>query len=166
MRQAHLYRAVQECHTEKGYPIEECCNLLHISRAAYHRWASGKQSARTQENERIAEIVEQIHMESPDMGYRRINDDLRHNEHIHVNDKRILRICRVKNIQSTIKYNNHGCTRKAKNPQFVAENLLDRKFFADKPNEKWLTDVTEFKWYEGNEVHKVYLSAIGGFYNG
>jgi transposase InsO family protein len=42
----------------------------------------------------------------------------------------------------------------------VAENLLDRNFHADKPNEKWLTDVTEFKWYEGIEVHKVYLSAI------
>lgn len=104
-------------------------------------------------------------MESPDKGYRRINDDLRHNEHIHVNDKRILRIYRAKSIQSTIKYNNHGCTRKAKNPQFVAENLLDRKFFADKPNEKWLTDVTEFKWYEGNEVHKVYLSAILDLYD-
>ena len=28
------------------------------------------------------------------------------------------------------------------------------------PNEKRLTDVTEFKWYDGVEVHKVYLSAI------
>ena len=26
--------------------------------------------------------------------------------------------------------------------------------------EKWLTDVTEFKWYEGTEVHEFYLSAI------
>ena len=41
-----------------------------------------------------------------------------------------------------------------------AENLLSRQFYADKPNEKWLTDVTEFKWYEGIEVHKLYLSAI------
>lgn len=112
------------------------------------------------QNLKIAEKVEQIHTESPDKGYRRINDDLRHDHHIHVNDKRILRICRVKSIKSTIKYSSHGCTRQAKNPQFVAGNLLDRDFHADKPNEKWLTDVTEFKWYEGIEVHKVYLSAI------
>ena len=117
------------------------------------------------ENEKLAKKVEQIHMESPDKGYRRINDDLRHNEHIHVNDKRILRICRIKGIKSTIKYNNHGCTRRAKNPQYVAENVLDRNFHADKPNEKWLTDVTEFKWYEGIEVHKVYLSAILDLYD-
>ena len=117
------------------------------------------------ENEKIAEKVEKIHMENPDKGYRRINDDLRHNEHIHVNDKRVLRICRVKGIKSTIKYNNHGCTRRKKNPQYIAENLLDRNFHADKPNEKWLTDVTEFKWYEGIEVHKVYLSAILDLYD-
>ena len=37
-------------------------------------------SAKAMENEKIAEKVEQIHMENPDKGYRRINDDLRHNE--------------------------------------------------------------------------------------
>ena len=106
------------------------------------------------ENERLAEKVEQIHSEHPDKGYRRINDDLKHDYDIHVNDKRILRICREKDIKSTIKYSRHGCTRNAKRPQYIAENLLDRNFYADKPNEKWLTDVTEFKWYEGLEARK------------
>ena len=106
-----------------------------------------------------------IHMKCPDKGYRRINDDLRHDEHIHVNDKRVLRICRARGIKSTIKYCSHGCTRSAKNPQYIAENLLNRQFYADRPNEKWLTDVTEFKWYEGIEVHKVYLSAILDLYD-
>lgn len=32
-------------------------------------------------------------------------------------------------------------------------------------NEKWLTDVTEFKWYEGPNVHKLYLSAILDLYD-
>ena len=104
--------------------------------------------------------MEKIHTDSPDKGYRRINDDLRHDYGIHVNDKRILRICRAKDVKSTIKYSNHGCTRQAKNPQYIAENRLNRQFYAQHPNEKWLTDVTEFKWYEGIEVHKIYLSAI------
>ena len=68
--------------------------------------------------------------------------------------------CRARDIRSTVKYNNHSCTRRAKTPQYLAENLLSRQFYADKPNEKWLTDVTKFKWYEGVEVHKLYLSAI------
>lgn len=117
------------------------------------------------ENEEIARKVEQIHMEHPDKGYRRINDDLRHDHAIHVNDKRVLRICRALDIKSTIKYTSNGCTRHAKNPQYIAENLLNREFHADKPNEKWLTDVTEFKWYEGIEVHKIYLSAILDLYD-
>ena len=104
-------------------------------------------------------------MHHPDKGYRRIRDDLEHDFGINVNDKRVLRICRAKKIQSTIKYSNHGCTRNAANPQYVAENVLSRKFHAPRPNVKWLTDVTEFKWYEGVVVHKIYLSAILDLYD-
>lgn len=141
------------------------CKFLHVSRSAYYNWGSGKTSRREKDNEEIAHKVEQIHNERPDKGYRRINDDLKHEYGIHVNDKRILRICRAKRIKSAIKYRSHGCTRRAKKPQYVRENLLNREFHADKPNEKWLTDVTEFKWYEGITVHKVYLSAILDLYD-
>ena len=110
-------------------------------------------------------MVESIHNDSPDKGYRRIRDDLDRYHGIHVNDKRILRICRKKDIKSTIKYSNHGCTRQAANPQYIAENLLNREFTADAPNKKWLTDVTEFKYYTGIEVHKIYLSAILDLYD-
>ena len=160
-----MYRAVKECHNEEGFPVEVCCSMLHISRAAYLRWASGRVSDRERLNREIAEKVEQIHAESPDKGYRRINDELRHDHGIHVNDKRVLRICRVKSIKSTIKYSNHGCTRRSGSPQFLAENLLNRQFYASRPNEKWLTDVTELKWYEGIQVHKIYLSAILDLYD-
>lgn len=97
--------------TKKGYPIELTCELLHVARSAYHRWASGKLSRRDVENERLADTIEKIHEKSPDKGYRRLNDDLRHDHGIHVNDKRVLRICRARDIRSTVKYNNRGCTR-------------------------------------------------------
>ena len=125
----------------------------------------GKKPRRQQENDRIGEIAERIHTESSDKGYRRIRDDLERYHGICISDKRMLRICRTKDIKSTIKYANNGCTRNATNPQYVAENLLNRAFHADKPNEKWLTDVTEFKWYEETKVHKVYLSAILDLYD-
>ena len=84
---------------------------------------------------------------------------------IDVNDKRVLRICRKLNIKSTIKYSNNGCTRQAASPQYIAENILNREFTAKAPNEKWLTDVTEFHYYIGMEKHKVYLSAILDLYD-
>lgn len=42
-------------------------------------------------------------------------------------------------------------------PQVTAENVLNREFTSNRPNEKWLTDVTEFKLTTGK---KAYLSAI------
>ena len=84
---------------------------------------------------------------------------------IDVNDKRVLRICRKLNIKSTIKYSNNGCTRQAAKPQYIAKNVLNREFTAEAPNEKWLTDVTEFHYYIGIEKHKVYLSAILDLYD-
>ena len=95
------------------------------------------------------------------MGYRRLNDKLRHDENIVVNDKRILRICRKKQIKSNLKYRYDGCTRPSKNPAFIAENVLNRDFKADNLNEKGVTDVTEFKYGTSfDDVHKLYLSAI------
>ena len=165
MRQSHIYLAIKECKEEYGVPVELSCELLGVSRAAYYRWLSGKKCARELENEKIAEIVEKIHTENPDKGYRRFKDDLAHDHKLNVNEKRVLRICRSLDIKSTIKYRNNGCTRQAANPQHIADNVLNRQFHASAPNLKWLTDVTEFKYYIGPEVRKIYLSAILDLYD-
>ena len=44
----------------------------------------------------------------------------------------------------------------------VAPNLLERNFEASQPNEKWVTDVAEFK-VDGK---KLYLSPVMDLYNG
>ena len=165
MRHAQIYQAIKEEHEVNGYPIDPLCKLGHVSRAAYYKWLNRDIPVYEIENERIADEIEKIHMESPDKGYRRIRDDLERYHDIKANDKRVLRICRKKGIKSTIKYSNNGCTRQAANPQFIAENILNRELTAEAPNQKWLTDVTEFKYYTGIEVHKVYLSAILDLYD-
>jgi len=42
---------------------------------------------------------------------------------------------------------------------------LNREFYADRPNEKWLTDVTAFKYYDGPVIKKLYLSAFLDLYD-
>lgn len=42
---------------------------------------------------------------------------------------------------------------------------MNREFTASAPNEKWLTDVTEFKYCIGAANHKAYLSAILDLYD-
>ena len=159
-RQEREYEAIRRCVQEQGYPVEAACLTLHVSRAGYYRWRSGRVSIQSAENRRIAGMVKEIHTQSPDKGYRRIRDDLERYFDTPVNDKRVLRICRSLGIKSTIKCACHGCTKRASDPQHTAENLLGRQFHADRPNEKWLTDVTEFKYYVGPVLHKIYLSAI------
>ncbi len=165
IRHEQVYLAIKAENDEHGYPISALCKVGNVSRAAYYKWLHRGIPAYETENIRIADEIEKIHTESPDKGYRRIRDDLERYHDIKVNDKRVLRICRKKGIKSTIKYANNGCTRQAANPQFIAENILNREFSADAPNQKWLTDVTEFKYYVDQEIHKIYLSAILDLYD-
>lgn len=165
VRHEYIYQAIKEEHEVHGYPICALCKIGGVCRASYYKWLHHEMPRIEVENRKIAETVEQIHMESPDKGYRRIRDDLQRYHGINVNDKRVLRICRKLGIRSIIKYENEGSTRQANNPQFIAENILNREFHADAPNRKWLTDVTEFKYYKGDTKHKVYLSAILDLYD-
>lgn len=123
------------------------------------------QSKQERKNETLAQKIQQIHVAHPDMGYRRIRDELDVRHHEHFNDKRVLRISRKKGIQSTIKWKPKSCTRGDRHPDHIAKNYLHREFYAAMPNEKWFTDVTEFKYYIGIEVQKVYLSAILDLYD-
>ena len=144
------------------YTIKELCKTFHVTRSSYHRWKRGEKSPREQENERLAKEIERIHAEDPSKGYRRIADDLNAAapDGKRVNDKHALRIMRKLGIQSSVKGRHNGCTRAARHPEYTAENILNRKFHADRPNEEWLTDVTEFKYTDGKEMRKLYLSAI------
>lgn len=78
VRQVWQYNSIKECNEEYGDPVEFGCTYFHVSRSAYYVWLFGKPSKRGQENQQIAEKVEQIHMQHPDKGYRRIRDDLEH----------------------------------------------------------------------------------------
>lgn len=88
-------------------------------------------------------------------GYRRMTLNISRMLGKQYNHKRIYRLMRSVNMKSVIR-------KKKKNyipstPQITAENILNREFRTDKPNQKWSTDVTEFKLTNGN---KAYLSAI------
>ena len=145
--------------------INRLCEVAGIPRSSYYKWLHRTLPESEQINIAIKEAILSIHEEYPDKGYRRIRDDLARDYGFIVNDKRVLRICRYLHIKSTIKYRNEGCTVSDKDPVHVAENILNRDFKAERPNEKWLTDVTEFKYYVGNEKRKIYLSAILDLYD-
>ena len=139
------------------------CEYLGVTRSAYYHWLKHPKS--DNELEHIAEKIKEIFQLHPDMGYRRIRDELDVNYGIPVNDKRVFRICQKIGVQSSIKCRPKSCIKADTNPAHIAENFLNRDFHADKPNDKWLIDVTEFKYYKGIETRKIYLSAILDLYD-
>ena len=161
----YIYTAIKEVHEKHHYPINSLCKISNVSKSGYFKWLKHQKTFNDIKNEKIANIVEKIHDDYPDKGYRRIRDDLYRYYSINVNDKRILRICRVLQIKSTIKYKNNGCTIQNQHPTYTTENILNRNFKADAPDEKWLTDVSEFHYYVNGEKHRLYLSAILDLYD-
>lgn len=88
-------------------------------------------------------------------GYRQLTLHMRRQTEKQINHKRVYRLMKIKGIQSVIRRKKNKYERST--PQQVAENVLNRKFQAEAPNEKWVTDVTELKYGNGQ---KAYLSAI------
>ncbi|WP_156477384.1 IS3 family transposase, partial [Rossellomorea vietnamensis] len=93
------------------------------------------------------------------LGYRRITDVLQAKGH-DINKKKVLRIMRELGLKCIVRMKKYK-SYKGKVGK-VAPNILNRNFRADKPNQKWVTDVTEFKLFG----QKLYLSPILDLFNG
>ena len=140
------------------------CQQLDITRAAYYKWLHREIPEAEQENILLAQLIREYddrfnHI----LGYRRMTLYINRLNNKHYSKNRIHRIMKVINIHSVIRRKRKKYQSSA--PETTAENILNRDFFAKAPNEKWATDVTEFKWYEGPIVQKIYLSAIPDLYD-
>lgn len=97
------------------------------------------------------------------LGYRQMTKTIDRKHGTSFNPKRIYRLMRLLGSKSVCRRKHRKYIRTT--PEVIAENIMDRKFYADSPNEKWLTDVTEFKHNDGLEIKKLYLSAILDLYD-
>ena len=140
------------------------CQQLDITRAAYYKWLHREPPKAEQENIFLAQLIREYddrfnHI----LGYRRMTLYINRLNNKHYGRNRVHRIMKAINIHSVIRRKRKKY--QSSTPETTAENILNRDFFAKAPNEKWATDVTEFKWYEGPVVHKLYLSAILDLYD-
>ena len=92
-------------------------------------------------------------------GYRRITMELR-NQGIVVNHKLVLKLMKQMDLRCKVKRHKYKSYKGEVGKS--APHLLQRDFCAEKPNEKWTTDVSEFSIASG----KLYLSPILDMYNG
>ena len=140
------------------------CKELSVTRAAYYKWLSRNESTEEKENKEVARLIMEYDKKyNHILGYRRMTSWINKHTGSNYNVKRIYRIMRMLNIHSIIRKKPKKYVRST--PEVTAENIMNRDFYAQAPNLKWATDVTEFKWYEGPRVHKLYLSAIIDLYD-
>ncbi len=92
-------------------------------------------------------------------GYRRIRDELA-NRGRKVNHKKVQRIMKELGLKCVVRMKKYK-SYKGKVGK-IAPNILDRNFTAEAPNEKWVTDITEFKLLG----EKLYLSPVLDLFNG
>lgn len=164
VRQEPSYLAIQYLHETKKYPVSKLCAALHIPRCSYYKWTKRVKNSNELLNEQIIEWIKALYIEENGiLGYRQMTIAINRIHHTSYNVKRIHRLMHALHLQSVCRKKRYNYTPST--PEITAENILNREFYADKPNEKWLTDVTEFKWYEGLVVHKLYLSAIFDLYD-
>ena len=78
------YEAIQKLSCPKHYPIDRLCKYLNDTRSAYYRWGKYPKSNNELRNERQSTEIQRIHHQHPDMGYRRIRDELDGHKGIHV----------------------------------------------------------------------------------
>lgn len=158
------YLTIQYFHAEKGYSIRWMCALLGISKAAYYKWLHRSIPQAEQENLLLAELIREYDDQyNHILGYRRMAAWINRLNGTHYSKNRIHRIMKAIGIHSVIR--KQPKKYKKATPERTAKNVLKRDFSASAPNEKWVTDVTEFKWYEGLVCHKIYLSAILDLYD-
>lgn len=91
-------------------------------------------------------------------GYRRITDELRKLGTL-INHKTVLKLMRNLGLKSLIRTKKYTSYKGEQGR--IAPNVLQRAFKADKPNQKWVTDITEFKVKD----KKLYLSPVMDLYN-
>ncbi len=92
-------------------------------------------------------------------GYRRICDELA-NRGQKVNHKKVQRIMKELGLKCIVRMKKYKSYKGTVGE--IAPNILNRKFIAEAPNEKWVTDITEFKLFG----EKLYLSPVLDLFNG
>ena len=137
------------------------CNLAGIARSSYYKWLNKEETKKDKENSIIIKELTKIYDDVNGIyGYRRMTMNINRNLNKQYNHKRIYRLMKSINLQSVIRKKKKRYIKST--PQITAENVLNRDFSAATLNEKWLTDVTEFKLTNGT---KAYLSAIIDLYD-
>ena len=145
------YRIIFEFSTKHSVCV--MCRFLSVSRSAYYSWLK-RRGMEDKDGPLIEAIRTGQNINKNTYGYRRMTLWLNNFIGIHVNNKRVRRVMKKAGLQAEI--------RKKKKFKVMSgnihsyENILNREFRSDRPNQKLVTDITYIRTKKGN----IFLSMI------
>ena len=145
------------------WPVSAMCQVLHVSEQGYYRFLRRPERCLRDRQflEQIYDCLREDEENGENYGVRRIIGWLRLHRGYTGGSRRIYRICREHHLTIRRQRRPNGLT-KADRQAEKSENLIKRDFTAAKPNQKFLTDITEIPCADG----KLYLAAVMDCFDG
>jgi len=135
------------------FPIQRLCILVEVPRSSFYEWHRRPLSDHDLADAWLANDIYDIHVASRcTYGSPRVVGQLRNRGRRH-GRKRVARImaeCGLVGVHGRRKW------RRGKRDTAPAGDLLERDFTAQRSNQRWVADITEFHCYDG----KLYLAGI------
>ncbi len=132
---------------DEGIPVRLTCGVLGHSTQAYYAWLREPVSQRDLDDAYFTNLLIDAYAEDPEFGYRLLADELDKLGHT-VGERRVWRLCSQQKLWSaTVRKGRRG-SGKTPGPA-VHDDLVQRDFTAQRPNQVWVTDITEHPTAEG-----------------
>jgi transposase InsO family protein len=136
------------------------CKALNVSPSGFYAWRSRPVSAREMANRELVKKIEAVYYDSYETyGSPRVYHELK-SQDVACSENRVARLMRLLGLRAK-QVRRYKTTTKRNKRHPVAPNLLKRDFRADRPDHKWLTDITYIPTQEG----WLYLAVILDLYN-
>jgi putative transposase len=137
------------------FPVVRMCKELEVSPSGYYAWCHRPPSAREMANQELVKKIEAVYNDSYETyGSPRVYLELKA-QGVACSENRVARLMRLRGLQAK-QVRRYKVTTKRNKKHPVAPNLLKQDFSADRPDHKWLTDITYIPTQEG----WLYLAAV------
>jgi putative transposase len=136
------------------------CKVLKVKRSGFYAWQSRPKSKRKEQNERLVENIKEIFNKKHRIyGYKRIAKALP--DDMKASEGRVHRLMKANGMKSKTARKCRPQTTDSNHNLPVAENILNREFDAQRPCQKWVSDITYILTDEGF----LYLAGIIDLYD-
>jgi putative transposase len=143
------------------WPVAWLCEALGVSRSGFHSWLTRPPSRRAREDEEIgAKVRASFIASSRTYGARRVWRDVL-SEGASCGLHRIERLMRAQALRARPRRRSLPKDEGERTASAVAPNVLDRRFVAERPNQKWIADFTYIWTAEG----WLYVAAVIDLYS-